>query len=567
MQNFALQSRIMTSISWGALVITLLVTDRISSEPVNVGKMVALSTLAFMLLGLSFGGILPMLRENVAISAGFLIFLTAVFYSAVLSENKFERGFYGTLGRNTGFLTYFSLVVVFLTILNISDKRLLIKPIKYFHIAFMLNIAYCILVSFGLDIFTWSNQYNLVLGTFGNPNFVGAFVGIGIVLIAVGITSHEVSRKLKFIGFLTLFPSTFVLYKSDALQGSLLVSLGILLICFYVIHEKSIDARLKFAFNIGVSLVLLNGATGVFGIGPLANFLNKPSIQFRGEYWFAGIQMGLSNLFRGVGIDSYGTYYRTYRGSKSVITPGVDVTTDAAHNVFIDILAGTGIIGFSAYLFINLYLLLISIKHLKTNSTLSFYFKFFFTGWLLYQIQSLVSINQIGLAVWGWIFGGSLLLTIKLSQSNSDSRASGADDKIGRLRIGKSKKNQELIPAQILLSTIILGVIGFAISSPPFFRDMEMRKATVARSVSDVAEVSRKWPTDASRITRSIIALANSGNLDEAKALVQIVNRDYPNDYLGWYSALQIAKSEGLDTTRLRKILNKIDPLNSAYKL
>ena len=319
-------------------------------------------------------------------------------------------------------------------------------------------------------------------------------------------------------------------------------------------------------FNIGVTLVLLLGATGVFGLGPLANLLNKPSIQFRGEYWFAGIQMGLNNLLKGVGIDSYGTYYRTFRGAESVITPGVDVTTDAAHNVFIDIFAGTGIIGFSAYLFVNFYLLLLSIKHLKTNSTLSFYFKFFFTGWLLYQVQSLVSINQIGLAVWGWIFGGSLLVTIKVSQSNSDSKVSGTGNSMVPVRGGRTKKNEELIPAHILLHTIVLGVIGFAISSPPFFRDIEMRKATVARSAIEVVEVSRKWPTDASRMNRSIIALANSGNLDEAKALIQVVNKNYPNDYLGWYSAMQIAKSEGLDTAQLRKILMRIDPLNPAYK-
>lgn len=546
--------------------VTLLVTDRISSEPVNVGKMVALCTLAFVLLGLSVGGIMSILKKYPAISVSLFIFLSSLFFSALFSENKFERGLYGTLGRNTGLLTYFSLAILFLSILQISDKNFLSKPIKFFYIAFILNIAYCLLALLGKDIFTWSNQYNLVLGTFGNPNFIGAFVGIGIALIGVAITSFEISQKLKSIGIFILFPSFFILYKSDALQGSLLVSIGVLLICFFLIHEKGIDVRLKSLFNLGVSVVLVAGAVGIFGFGPLANFLNKPSIQFRGEYWFAGIQMGFNNLFSGVGIDSYGTYYRTFRGSQSVISPGVDVTTDAAHNVYIDIFAGSGLMGLSAYVFFNFYLLFISIRHLRANSALSFYFKFFFTGWLLYQIQSLVSINQIGLAVWGWIFSGCLLLIIKLSQCDSSSVVSGTNKTIETFRRGRTKKNEELIPAQILLSGIVLGIIGFALSSPPFFRDMEMRKATVARSVSEVFEVSQKWPTDASRINRSIIALANSGNLDEAKALIKIVNNDYPNDYLGWYSAMQIAKSEDLDTSEIRSILRKIDPLNPAYK-
>jgi hypothetical protein len=30
-------------------------------------------------------------------------------------------------------------------------------------------------------------------------------------------------------------------------------------------------------------------------------------------------------------------------------------------------------------------------------------------GWLGYQLQSLISINQIGLAIWGWVLTGALI--------------------------------------------------------------------------------------------------------------------------------------------------------------
>jgi hypothetical protein len=32
-----------------------------------------------------------------------------------------------------------------------------------------------------------------------------------------------------------------------------------------------------------------------------------------------------------------------------------------------------------------------------------------FTAWTCYQVQSLISINQVGLALWGWILTGALI--------------------------------------------------------------------------------------------------------------------------------------------------------------
>jgi hypothetical protein len=66
-------------------------------------------------------------------------------------------------------------------------------------------------------------------------------------------------------------------------------------------------------------------------------------------------------------------------------------------------------------------------------------------------------------------------------------------------------------------------------------------------------------------MNRSIIALANSGNLEMASDLVTIVNSKYPNDYLGWYTSLQIEKARGGDIERQLTMLRTIDPLNPAY--
>lgn len=560
MQTEAIQSRISWAISWGALIVTLLVTDRISSEPVNVGKMVALTTIAFLLLGLGFKRIVPTIIQNRNLATALIIFLIFIALSVVQSENALERGIYGTSGRNTGFLTYLSLSIIFFSIIQIREKKFLSRPIVFFYVSAAINIIYCLFASAGLDIFRWTNPYNLVLGTFGNPNFIGAFMGITISLFLVALSSQEISKSLKTTILFFFLPASYVLYKSDALQGSLLVFIGVLILCYFLILERHSSAWWRISLTSFTVLIGIVGTLGIFGFGPLASLLNKPSIQFRGEYWFAGIQMGISNLLTGVGIDSYGTYYRTFRGSGSIISPGVDVTTDAAHNVYIDIFAGTGIIGFSAYLIFNLLLLQISLRHLRRNTNFSFQFKFFFTGWCLYQIQSLVSINQIGLAIWGWIFSGGLMVSIKLASSNSEEVKSKEKAK------GFSKISHELIPPQVLLRTIVFSLVGLAISTPPFIRDMEMRKATATKSIAEVLETSLKWPTDSTRMNRSIIALANNSNFEEANKLVSLVNEKYPNDYLGWYTSLKIMNAKGVNTLMQKAKLHEIDPLNPEWK-
>ena len=54
------EERLVGLLTWGALVTTLLITDRISSDPVNVGKMLVISVLAGSILCLVF----PYLRSN-----------------------------------------------------------------------------------------------------------------------------------------------------------------------------------------------------------------------------------------------------------------------------------------------------------------------------------------------------------------------------------------------------------------------------------------------------------------------------------------------------------------------
>ena len=109
------------------------------------------------------------------------------------------------------------------------------------------------------------------------------------------------------------------------------------MVLWFFIRATS-DSRLLLAcFTFIGMLIGALGTLGVFNLGPLARILYKSSITFRGEYWQAGMNMAKDNFFFGLGPDSYGLYYREFRNESATRIPGLNVTTDTAHNVLIDI--------------------------------------------------------------------------------------------------------------------------------------------------------------------------------------------------------------------------------------
>jgi hypothetical protein len=121
--------------------------------------------------------------------------------------------------------------------------------------------------------------------------------------------------------------------------------------------------------------------------------------------------MGSNNPLTGVGMDAYGTFYRQYRSENAAtIMPGPEVASNAAHSVPLDFLAFGGVPLFVMYVGILLIGLISLIKVLHRKRDFDAVFLSLAMLWLTYQIQSLISINQLGLAIWGWVTTGALVV-------------------------------------------------------------------------------------------------------------------------------------------------------------
>ena len=245
--------------------------------------------------------------------------------------------------------------------------------------------------------------------------------------------------------------------------------------------------------------------------------------------------MGLEKPFFGVGIDSYGSYFRTFRNESATVLPGIDVTTDTAHNVFIDIFSGGGFPLLIAYLLINLFVAGTALKHIRVGTKFDPYFTFFFIGWFTYTIQSIFSINQIGLAIWGWLFAGAIICYSKLGPDQNEFSRPNSKSK-------KQSSQQSLVPAGAALSAVAGLVIGLLISLPPMIRDTQFRNIqTKSGDSQKLIDLVNSWPLDSSRMNRGSVLLANSG-LNVLSAQVALNGaKSFPNDYAAWYALYELS--------------------------
>jgi hypothetical protein len=301
---------------------------------------------------------------------------------------------------------------------------------------------------------------------------------------------------------------------------------------------------------------------GILQKGPLAAYLYKPSVSFRGDYWKTGISMGKSNPITGIGIDSYGIYFRTFRSLKSTISPGVETTTDASHNVIIDFFAGYGAIAAITYIALTIFVAVVSIRHFRKLDYFDPLFFSLFMVWSGYQLQSLISINQLGLAVWGWSFGGALIGYVSSQSTSPEGR-----DKSKSSQTKKSKQvSTELLPPSTLLKVIALGVTGLLIALPPFVADAKMRKFLSGKGTPEgIYKLAESWPRDSIRLNKSIIVLANNNNLEEAKSLAAFGTTVFPNDFASWSALYELSPEGSTEKSTYKKKLHEIDPFNPKY--
>jgi len=549
----------------GSAFVAVIVITGTVTDPVNVTKLFALGGVAagaFAVL-LAFGlGSLWATSRSLVLASGFLL-ITGI-NAVVNSEGPLVQNIYGVYGRNTALITYLLLTFVMLAASVLRAQSNFTIVIWGLLGAGLINVAYCLSAILFGDFIPWNNPYGNILGTFGNPNFIGAFLGLFAASLVAYTFKKSVRIELRLGSGVIFFVAVYEIINSSAIQGRIVVAAGLAIVGFYLVRAKFKNILAQIGYATAVTTSGVFALLGALQIGPLTKYIYKTSVSLRGEYWQAGWNMGSDHPLTGVGFDTYGDWYRRARDTQALILPGPNTTTNAAHNVPFDVFAFGGWPLFISYMAILLLTIIAIVKVTIRTREYDGVFVTLTTAWVCYQLQSIISINQIGLAIWGWLFGGALIAyEVATRQKKDESAEVNRKGKQNSRRSMKSKSSET-----IFSSTLIAGigaVIGLLIACPPYSADAKWRSALATQNVQKVEEALVPGylnPQNSYKYSSAVQLLESSKLYDLAYKYAQIGVEFNPDNFDSWKVFYSISKSTPDDKARALANMKRLDPNN-----
>lgn len=555
MLNTSIEKTIARFLLIGVPFATLFLVTGTVSDPVNITKLFAAGCVGGGVLTISLVyGSKELWRTSKLLVLATVLFVVAMFNAAFASVTPMSQNLYGVFGRNTGLIAYLALAGIALSAALLRQKKSFEYLVWALIFSGAVNILYCgWAIAFG-DFIGWNNPYGNILGLFGNPNFIGAFLGMfisGAVAITIGnIRNWRYAAALLPLSLVALYE----IKESKAVQGLVVTGAGLAIVGFYLVRSLSKGRLITILYTLAVGVVGAFALGGALQKGPLTALIYKRSVSLRGTYWETGIEMGKANPLTGIGMDSYGDYYRQFRPDRALIdTPGIATMTNAAHNVVIDFFASGGfplLISYLSIMVIGFWAIVrVTLRARKYDGV----FVALAVTWLTYQLQSIISINQVGLAIWGWVLVGALVAYEYTTRPQTEQPTKG-----------KIVKQKELIFSPQLVGGIGV-VIGALIAVPPLSGDSKWRSAVTSQSAQNVEAVlvpSYLTPEDTFRYISAVQNFESSKLYDLAYKYAQAAVKFNPDSFDSWRVLNLISKSTQGDKDLALANMKRLDPKN-----
>lgn len=544
----------------GSPLISVFLIDSVVTDPVNTPKLFALGVVscgifATLLFGLSKKEILRTFAPTLIL----VVFLFLSTLTLFTTDSPLSQAIYGVYGRNNGFLTYVFFSFMFLGGLFISSLATHLKVLQGLFVAGLINILYCgWVIAFG-DFLSWNNPYGNILGTFGNPNFIGAFLGMFFSAWLAYLLGPHTSSNFRILSAVVLPLTAVEIYLSHAIQGRVLMAAGSAIVLFFWIKAKFNKKLLTLVYTLAAGVAGSFALAGALQIGPLTGLIYKTSVSLRGQYWLSAWNTGNEHPITGVGFDGLGDWYRRMRDPHALELPGIDTVINTAHNVPLDIFAFGGWPLFICYLILIAYVSWKIIIHSMRFPNYDPVFVALVVAWFGYQLQSIISINQIGLGFWGWLLSGAILSYVIVSKQGETVSPMGTGLR-GRKSTGTSNN-----PVSVGMVSGIGMLVGALIAVPPLSSDMRWM---TARKSADAAQFEASLtpsylnPLNNQKffMTIQIFEQSQLWELSHKYAVESV--KFNPDSYDAWKLLSLLKNTSEIEKVEALKNMRRLDPLN-----
>ncbi len=183
------------------------------------------------------------------------------------------------------------------------------------------------------------------------------------------------------------------------------------------------------------------------------------------------------------------------------------------------------------------------------------------TVWVCYQLQSIISINQIGLAVWGWILGAAII-AFGVNEKNNDQK--GEVLTVGRERNRRKNQSEPIISPQLVAGLFSVG--GLILSVPPLSADIKWRAAQVSQDVVKVESIlqgSYLNPLSTYKYINTVGVFESNG-LYELAHKYALKSVEYnPDSFESWRNLSLLKLTTQVEKDVALQNMKRLDPLNT----
>ena len=551
-----LESSLGRVIGWGLIAATLLVTPMWAFDPINPIKMLVVVPTGFMSAGLLLASRKTVSWDRYKVVLGLAsAFVAWQALVVLISDGQIYQQLFGTQGRNTGFITYLAFTLVFFGSVIAANADFLKRLVPIALIVGSASLVYGIIQALGADPVDWVNPYSPVFGFLGNPNFQSSLLGILGAIVFGQFFVKELVVQYKALIAVYLLVTLYVIKETASQQGFLVLVTGIAVVIglFVAKLNRGLGIIYGLLSVIGFFVVLF----GSLNKGPLASILYKDSVTYRGDYWQAGWKMTIEHPFFGVGMDSYGDWYRRSRSEAATLRRGPDVVSDAAHNVYLDISSYGGFPLLIIYVALMGLVVISAVKVLKHSTGFDPVFAGLFAGWVAFQAQSIISINQIGLAIWGWVISG-LIIGYEINTRNVV------------VEPVKKKGRSVDVPVQASAGTVVAMFVAFALGlmagAPPYLASAKFKSALGTGNPQIVQDVAYTWPANPARFAQ-VASILSQNKLDaQALQVAADATEKFPDSYLVWDALSKMNSATAEQKAQALVQMKRLDPNNPELK-
>lgn len=483
-------------------------------------------------------------------------FVTWQIFVVLVSGAEFNQQIFGAQGRNTGLITYFAFSLIFIGAVVASNVLIMKRLVLVAFAVGTASIVYGFIQSIGADPISWVNPYSPVFGFLGNPNFQSSLLGVLGAIACAQLFARGLKISLKALIVAYLVVTLYIIKETVSQQGFLVLAIGVgVILGLYLLQSnRSLGIAYGLFSVIGFFVVLF----GTLNKGPLSSILYKESVTYRGDYWRAGWKMTVENPIFGVGMDSYGDWYRRSRTIDATLRRGPDVSSNAAHNVFLDFSSYGGFPLLFIYLALMILVLFSALKVIKRSTGFDPLFAGLVGAWVAFQAQSIISINQIGLAIWGWVISG-LIIGYEIN-----TRASVNQQPVAKKGRNAGKPAQSSAGSVIALFTAF--VLGVLVGMPPYVASAKYKSALETGNPQVIQEAAYLWPQEPGRMIQVALALNENKLATQGLQVALDAVAKFPENY-GVWAVLDAMSSASPEQKALAlQQMKRLDPLNPNLK-